>query len=76
MENISKVLSRTLEVWNEHHKPALEYSNVSGSTGGNGLRLQGEGNAIAILCSKSHALDIVNFLTSIEMKKESKSWMY
>jgi hypothetical protein len=73
MENIPKILENCLIAWNNNHKPALEYSNVSGSTGGNGLRLLGKGNSVAILCTKSHAIDILGFLTSLEYEKESKS---
>ena len=67
MENLKVILENGIKIWNEYHEPALEFgTDGSNSTG---LKLK-DTYRILFYCNKSKAIDVLEFLKSLEREKE------
>ena len=70
-DNYKVILENKIKVWNKWDTmtgyPELEYSNVGSK---NGLKIKGEGNSTAIYCTKSQAIDILEFVSMLERYRQ------
>lgn len=70
-DNYKVILENNLKVWNKWQTmqgyPELEYSNVGSK---NGLKIKDEGNSRSIYCTKSQAIDILEFMTMLDRERQ------
>ena len=63
MNITSKMVENSLKNFNEYHKTQIVYEivNPNGTTNPKGLKIKNEGNSKSVECSKSKAIEILNF---------------